>query len=174
LVDEDGNTAEGHYDRETALLAAQFPKVPLSDCSPKEGGNAFERVNTEQVRELLGKAANQSAPGDDRISAGILKVFWEWDQMRFTQLVRGCVRLGHHPELWKTANGIVIQKAGKSDYSKVSSYQVICLLDVISKLVECTAAHPIADHLERKKGLHEGQCWKNLLSAEWTALSVWR
>jgi hypothetical protein len=34
---------------------------------------------------------------------------------------------------------------------------VICLLDVISKLVERTAGHLIADHLERKKGLHEGQ-----------------
>jgi len=37
------------------------------------------------------------------------------------------------------------------------SYRVICLLDVISKLVERTAGHLIADHLERKKGLHEGQ-----------------
>jgi hypothetical protein len=101
--------------------------------------------------------SSQSAPGDDRISAGILKIFWEWDQQRITQLVRACIRLGHHPELWKTAKGIVIPKAGKPDYSKVRAYRVICLLDVISKLVERTAGNLIADHLERKKGLHEGQ-----------------
>ena len=34
---------------------------------------------------------------------------------------------------------------------------MICLLEVISKLVERTAGFLIADHLERKRGLHEGQ-----------------
>ena len=34
---------------------------------------------------------------------------------------------------------------------------MISLLDVISKLLERTAAHLISDHLERKKGLREGQ-----------------
>jgi hypothetical protein len=128
-----------------------------SDYTLKEGGRAFERVKIELVGELLGRTANLSAPGDDRISAGILKVFWEWDQQCIIQLVRACIRLGYHPELWKTARGIVIPKAGKPDYSKVRAYRVICLLDVISKLVERTAGHLIADHLERKKGLHEGQ-----------------
>jgi hypothetical protein len=128
-----------------------FPKTPPGDYTPKEGGRAFERVNAEMVGELLGKAGNSSAPGDDRISAGILKVFWEW------RLVRACIRLGHHPALWKIAKGIVIPKAGKPDYSKVRAYGVICLLNVISKLVERTAGHLIAVRLERKKGLHEGQ-----------------
>jgi len=157
LVDEDGNIAEGHYEREKALLSAHFPKAPPGDYTPKGGGRAFERVNTEVVGGLLGKAANASAPGDDRISAGILKVFWEWDHQRIVQLVRACIRLGHHPELWKTAKGIVIPKPGKPDYSRVRAYRVICLLDVISKLVERTAGYLIGDHLERKKGLHEGQ-----------------
>jgi len=52
---------------------------------------------------------------------------------------------------------VVIPKPGKPDYSEVRAYRVISLLDVISKLVERTAAHLIADHLERKRGLHEGQ-----------------
>jgi len=62
-------------------------------------------------------------------------------------------------EMWKIAKGVVIPKPGKSDYSKVRAYRVISLLDVISKLLERTAAHLITDHLERRKerGLHEGQ-----------------
>jgi len=87
---------------------------------------------------------------DDQISAEILKVFWEWDQQCIVQLVKACIRLGHHPELWKTAKVIVILKAGKPDYSRVGAYHVICLLDVISKLVERTAGYLITDHLERK------------------------
>jgi len=55
------------------------------------------------------------------------------------------------------ARGVVIPKPGKPDYSKVRAYRVISLLDVVSKLVERTAAHLIADHLERKRGLHDGQ-----------------
>jgi len=70
-----------------------------------------------------------------------------------------CIRLGHHPEPWKTANGVVIPKPGKPDYSKVRAYRVISLLDVISRLVERTAAHLIVNHLERRneRGLHDGQ-----------------
>jgi hypothetical protein len=121
LVDEDGNTAEGHYEREQALLAAHFPKAPPSDYTPKEGGRAVKRVNAEMVGELLERAANSSALGDDRISAGILKVFWEWDQQRIVQLVRACIRLGHHPGLWKTAKkkGIVIPVGGENGSSMV-------------------------------------------------------
>ena len=37
------------------------------------------------------------------------------------------------------------------------AYRVISLLDVISKLLEHTAAHLIVDHREHKRGLHEGQ-----------------
>jgi hypothetical protein len=44
LVDEDGNSVEGHYNRERVLLAAHFPKAPSSDYAPKEGGKAIEQV----------------------------------------------------------------------------------------------------------------------------------
>jgi len=57
----------------------------------------------------------------------------------------------------KTAKGVAIPKPGKPDYSKVLVYKVISLLDVIGKLVEPTAVHLIADHLERKRGLQDGQ-----------------
>jgi len=52
---------------------------------------------------------------------------------------------------------VVIPKPGKPDYTKVRAYRVISLLDVTSKLLERTAAHLIADHLERARSLHEGQ-----------------
>ena len=157
LVAEDGSIAESQEEREQAILRAHFPKGPPGTYEPMGGGRAFKRVDAHLVGSLLAKAANTSAPGDDRISADILKVFWQWDQQRITQAIRACIRLGHHPELWKTAKGVVIPKPGKPDYLKVWAYRVISLLDVISKLLERTAAYLIADHLERKKGLHEGQ-----------------
>jgi hypothetical protein len=109
------------------------------------------------VGGLLGKTASGSAPGEDRISAGILKVFWEWGQSHVVGLVRGCIRVGCHPSLWKTAIGIVIPKPNRPDYSQVRAYRVIQLLDTFGKLVERTAAYLVADLLERNGSLHEGQ-----------------
>ena len=132
LTLEDGAVAEGHHDREQAILAAHFPPAPAGSFAPAAaGGAAFTRVDARLVGSLLGKASNTSAPGDDRISAEILKVFWQWGEVRFTRLVRACIRLGHHPKLWKTARGVVIPKPGKPDYSMVRAYRVISLLDVV-------------------------------------------
>jgi len=163
LAREDGSIAEGPWEWEHAILQAHFPQGPPGSYTPaEEGGQTFRRIDAQLVRSLLRTAAKTSAPGDDRISAGIIKVFWQWDEQRIAQLGRACIRLGFHPGIWKRAKGVVIPKRGKPDYSKVRAYRVISLLDVISKLLEITAAHLIADHLERKQGLHQGQfgCWK--------------
>jgi len=170
LVRQDGSIAEGHWEREQAILQAHFPQGPTGSYTPaEERGQSFRGIDGQLVRSLLKTAANTSAPGDDRISVGIIKVFCQWDEQRITQLVRACIRLGFHPRIWKTAKGVVIPKPGKPDYSKVRAYRVISLLDVISKLLESTAAHLIADHRERKQGLHQGQfgCrkWRSCVDA---------
>ena len=61
--------AEGHWEREQAILHAHFPTGPPGRYEPASGGRAFERVNAQLVGPLLKAAANTSAPGDDRISA---------------------------------------------------------------------------------------------------------
>jgi len=157
LVAEDGSMADGRHKQEQAILKACFPPGPPGSYEPKDCGHMFARVDTNLVAALLSRAASTLAPGNDRISAGIIKVFWQWDCNRITQIVRACIWLGHHPEIWKTAKGVVIPKPGKPDYSKVRAYWVISLLDVVTKLLERTAAHLIADHLERNRMLHEGQ-----------------
>jgi len=80
LVREDGSIAEGHWEREQAILQAHFPQGPPGTFNPAEGGKAFERVEASLVGSLLKAVLNTSAPGDDWISAGIVKVFWQWDE----------------------------------------------------------------------------------------------
>ena len=157
LVREDGSVAEGHWECEQAILQAHFPKGPPGQFAPAEGGRVFERVDGWLVGSLLKAAGNASVPGDDRISADIVKVFWQWDEQRIAMLVRTCIRLGVHPAIWKIAKEIVIPLPRKPDYFRVRAYQIISLLDVISKLLEQTAAHLISDHLKWSRGLHEGQ-----------------
>jgi len=123
-------------------------RLPAASNPERVAGRSNGSIHTWSAASW--QKATNSAPGDDRIPAGIVKVFWQWDKQRIVQLARACIRLGYHPKLWKTAKGVVIPKPEKPDYSKVRAYRVISLLDVISKLVERIAAHLIANHLERK------------------------
>jgi len=90
------------------------------------------------------------------MGAEIVKVLWDWAPGRITALATACIELGHHPESWKTAKGVVIPKPGKPDYTQVRAHRVISLLDSISKLVERSGAHLIADHLERRSSSMTG------------------
>jgi len=61
------------------------------------------------------------------MGAEIVKFMWEWAPERIMALVRACIELGHHPEGWKTAKGVVIPKPGKSDYTRVRAHRVLSL-----------------------------------------------
>jgi len=135
LVREDGTVTEGRSDHVWVILQAHFPWGPLGHFQAAQGGKAFARVDVTLVGTLPKAVVSTSAPGDDRISADIVKVFWQWDEQRITQLVWACIRLGVQLGVWKTAKGMVIPKLGKPDYSNVRTYRVISLLDVISKLL---------------------------------------
>ena len=50
------------------------------------------------------------------MGAEIVKLLWEWDPERITNLARLCIQIGSHPESWKTEKGVVIPKPGKPDY----------------------------------------------------------
>jgi len=65
----------------------------------------------------------------------------EHGRIQNDEIKKKSIELGHHPESWKTAKGVVIPKPGKPDYTQVRAHRVISLLDSISKLVERTAAH---------------------------------
>jgi len=91
FIREDGSIAEGHHEPKQVILQVHFPPGPVGVFEPAQGRKAFERVNTQLVGSLLSAAANTSAPGDDRISAGIVKAFWQWDKQRITQLVPACI-----------------------------------------------------------------------------------
>jgi len=67
--------AEGQHDREKAILRAHSPQGPTGVYEPMDGGSAFEKVDPKLVAALLSKASSTSAPADNRISAGIIKVF---------------------------------------------------------------------------------------------------
>jgi len=119
LVDEAGNKATSWEERECMLIESAFPRAPDTgeQAALPDGGRAHQCINTALVGRLLAKTRNTSAPGGDRMGAEIIKVLWEWAPERITALVKECIQLGHHPESWKVAKGVVIPKPGKPDYN---------------------------------------------------------
>ena len=86
-----------------------------------------------------------------------IRCLYDWEPDRIVALVRGHIRLGFHPEHWKTARGITIPKPGKDDYSQAKAYRVISLLDCLGKVVEKVAAYLISNQCERTGALDRGQ-----------------
>lgn len=72
-------------------------------------------------------------------------------------LVQGCIRIGYHPCVWKTAKGILLRKQGKPTYTVAKAYRVISLLSCLGRVVERAIATWIASFCEKSDIFHRGQ-----------------
>ena len=61
-----------------------------------------------------------------------------------TQMVQQAIRLGYHPQEWKRARGILLEKGGKRDLTLVKSYRVISLLNCMGKVLEKVIAEQLS------------------------------
>lgn len=76
---------------------------------------------------------------------------------RVVALIRAHIRLGTHPDKWKTARGATIPKPAKDDYSLAELYRVISLLNCLGKMVEKVSAMLVSAHCEATGSLRPGQ-----------------
>jgi len=70
-------------------MRTAFPQAPLPNPGfqpPTWEGTADKGVTEDLIRGLLAKCANGNSAGEDRITYGILKTFYEWTPTRFTNL----------------------------------------------------------------------------------------
>lgn len=64
--------------------------------------------------------------------------------------VKGVVRTGQHPAVWKRASRVVICKRGKNDYMKLKAYRFIPLQSCMGKVVQNVVAKLLAEEAERR------------------------
>lgn len=55
---------------------------------------------------------------------------------RLTNLFNACLRIGHHPHLWREATVAVVPKLNRTDPSLPKNYRPISLLECLGKLLE--------------------------------------
>ena len=114
---------------------------------------------------LMSQSATK-APGPDKINFQILRMIWSWDKKRMTNLVQHAIRLGYHPQEWKKARGILLEKGGRRDFSLVRSYRVISLLNCMGKVLEKVVAEQLSQYCESYSKLHPAAEKKDRLSMQ--------
>ena len=85
-----------------------------------------------------------------------IRCLYDWEADKIGAILRAHIRLGIHPEAWKTARGVTIPKPGKEDYTLAKAYRVISLLNCLGKMVEKMAAELISAHCEALNKFHLG------------------
>ena len=145
--------------KEALVRAHAFPKAPASQRSEYQPGQGSAHLSVSQ--EMVGRAllcqSIKKAPGLNMHNFQALRLVWAWDSARITLLVQQAIRLQYHPQLWRHATGILLEKPNKRDRTLVKSYRVISLLNCFGKVVEKLVAGKLSQFCEDQGKLHKGQ-----------------
>ena len=101
--------------------------LPFRECLPRA---------VDEVGRPLDRFSPSSAPGPDAIPNSVWKRVHHVAPHLIHDLLAPLVAYGSHPLTLKRADGIVLDKPGKSSYDSPSSVRVIVLLQTFSKIFE--------------------------------------
>ena len=136
----------------------RLPRPPADNgvAAPRDG-TAYRAIDQALVGHTLAGCSNQSAPREDRMGAEIVKASLGMGPGADHQPHQAMHQSRHPPRRLEDSQGNRHTKIRKTGLPASARHRVIVPLDSLGKLVEKTAAHLIADQLERGRELHEGQ-----------------
>jgi len=94
-----GNTTTiTRVEKQKMFLEVTFPDSSTdSGVTAPPDGSAHSATVQALVDHIL-------APGKGRMGAEVVKLLWEWDSERITDLPRLCIQVGIHPEGWRNCH----------------------------------------------------------------------
>jgi hypothetical protein len=95
-----------------------------------------EKITEDELRKIITSTPDGKSPGSDGIPPKEIKILFQVYPQIILQILNASLYLGRLPECWKLSTGAVIRKARKLNYSDPKAYRVICLIPIISKLLE--------------------------------------
>ena len=111
-----------------------------------------------EVSSALRKSSNTSAPGPSGIPYSIWKPVHKANERILPSLFTPLLTHGYHPLAMKQANGIVLDQPGKPDYPTPASFDIIVLLETVSKILKRLSALLLAAAARSLGLLHPNQC----------------
>lgn len=131
-------------------------------------------ISMEELRTVVWKQKNK-APGDDGITAKIIRAAWPAIDTHLLHIVNKCLTLEIFPDTWKHANVVVLLKGKNKDPLKPKSYRPVSLLPVLGKILEdviCTLLERDSGHKlsQRQHGFRPGKSTNTALAEvrNWT------
>lgn len=93
LRDPSGNIAISMKDKKVMVQRTAFPPPPQSTLrEPRiSAGTAHTIITKELVQKALIAQSTQKATGPDKIKFGILRLIWNWEAERMTQMVQQAI-----------------------------------------------------------------------------------
>ncbi|KAH0611643.1 uncharacterized protein H6S33_010908 [Morchella sextelata] len=140
------------------LINAFFPPRPEGPSpSPIHFPNT-PLITPNEVQTALGPTSNLSAPGPDTIPYSVWKGIHRANPRIIPALLNPLIQHGYHPLSLKTANGVILAKPNKPDYSSPAAYRIIVLLQTFSKILEKIITLRLAVIAKAVGLLHNHQC----------------
>ena len=118
-------------------MEEDIPDPWAGDFPPDEKIKWNTEVSEEEAKKATTGSGN-TAPGADGISVALLQLAWPAVGNYITDLFRGCLKIGYHPQPFRSAEVTIIPKPGKPEktYTTHKRYRPISLLSCIRKGLE--------------------------------------
>lgn len=145
-----GNPAE-----ETSVVQEEEVYIP----GPRhQSAPSIPDWTRHEVEQAIKATKNGKAPGVDMIEAEMIKQAAKAGMIDLlVTLYNGCRHLGHFPDDWKTGAIRVLLKAEDKDPTDPKSYRPICLLSILSKILERLLRNSLAGVIQHQQHASDRQ-----------------
>ncbi|KAH0602248.1 uncharacterized protein H6S33_009889 [Morchella sextelata] len=140
------------------LINAFYPPRTEAPSPPPINYQDVTPITPEKVQNVLKTTSNLSAPGPDTIPYSVWKRIHKANPLIITSLLNPLLAHGYHPLSLKRANGVILAKPGKTDYSSPTAYRIIVLLQTFSKILEKIVTLRLAKIATTTGLIHPHQC----------------
>lgn len=122
------------------------PELPPPDMGLSSSEyEADQSLDEEEVDRLIRALPTGKAAGEDGIANEAIKMARVPLVPVLTKLFQACLKLSHHPDIFKHAITVILPKEGKDKYSEPKSWRPIALLPSLGKLLEKIMADRLKD-----------------------------
>ncbi|CAH2054267.1 unnamed protein product, partial [Iphiclides podalirius] len=157
LLLEDGTYTNNTLSTATALINNFFPddtpdhtnyQITSRAIMHHPIHNPYEPpFTTSEIIETLKTINHKKAPGPDHLTADICLQFAKASPNIITQVLNRCLALEYFPKSWKIAQAKIIPKPNKSNYTDLSKFRTIGLINVFGKLLEKLIINRLTHHM---------------------------
>lgn len=135
---------DGTFTSSLEVSAAKILKVLISNDPAQVPYNhnttsnnySFVACTEDELKESVWKINPRNAPGNDGLTADIIRKAWPYIKEHNLNIINHCLRTGIFTDCRKSAGVVLIKKSKEADPTIPKSYRPISLLPVLGKGLE--------------------------------------